>query len=142
MFTWLKLHLREYVEQDFCIEVKLQGSHRRDHGPDRDANGSSEEAAAHHAPSKQLTTRQTLEHYNIQEHDTVDLSLELHGGQGRQTLQKLPNTTTLRPPKESHPSDEHQKQESTYPNQQPWTPESSNSKKDTERLANKITKRS
>ena len=54
MFTWLKLHLREYVEQDLCIEVKLQGAHRRDHGPDRDENGSSEEAATHHAP-KQAT---------------------------------------------------------------------------------------
>ena len=30
--------------------------------------------------SKQLTTRQTLKNDNIQESDTIDLSLELHGG--------------------------------------------------------------
>ena len=30
--------------------------------------------------SKQLTTRQTLKYNNIEENDTIDQSLELHGG--------------------------------------------------------------
>ena len=33
--------------------------------------------------SKQLTTRQTLKHYNIPEHITIDVSHELHGGNRR-----------------------------------------------------------
>ena len=32
--------------------------------------------------SKQLTTQQALKHYNIQENDTIDLSLEFQGGTG------------------------------------------------------------
>ena len=47
-----KLHLHEDVEQDLRIEIQLQDAHRRDHGPDRDENGSSGEAAAHHAPKQ------------------------------------------------------------------------------------------
>ena len=30
--------------------------------------------------SQQLTTRETLQHYNIQQNDTIDSSLELHSG--------------------------------------------------------------
>ena len=54
--------------------------------------------------SKQLTTRQTLEHYNIQEHDTVDLSLELHDGTGTTDPTEIAKhndapTTEGKPPK-------------------------------------------
>ena len=61
--------------------------------------------------SKQLTTSQTLKDYNIHENDTIDLSLELHDGQGRQapqssqqwTQKKLQRTPTLRPPERKPP---------------------------------------
>ena len=83
-----KKHLREDVEQDLCVEVWLQDAHRRDHGPDRDENGSSEEATAHHAP------KQTTHDYNIQEHDTIALSLELHGGTGTTDPTEQPTADT------------------------------------------------
>ena len=50
----LTLHLREDLEQHLCIKVLHQDAYRRDHGPDRKENRSSEEAAAHRAP-KQTT---------------------------------------------------------------------------------------
>ena len=72
----------------------------------------------HH--SRRLATRRALRYHNIQEHDTIDQSLELQGGKGETqqsspqwTQKKLPHTHTIveqlkydmgRLVKQSHPS--------------------------------------
>ena len=48
--------------------------------------------------STQRTTRQALKYYNTQENDTIDLSIELKGGTGRQTQQSTPHWTQKKLP--------------------------------------------
>ena len=95
--------------------------------------------------SKHLTTQQALNYHNIQENDTIDLSLELQGGTGTTDPTEQPGTDTeesATQPKDRQSNDEHQKQESTYPNQQTWTPQSSNSNTRWKDWQGKITTRS
>ena len=54
---------------------------------------------------------------------------------------RLPRTTTLRPTKDRQANDEHQKQGSTYPNQQTWTQGSTNSKVTWKDRQSRITRR-
>ena len=65
--------------------------------------------------SKQLTTQETFNLFNIQESDPIDPQKWTRDNYNR------PNTTILRPPKRIQSNEEHQKQESAYPNQQTWT---------------------
>ena len=128
MFLWQNIQLHADLEQDLCIEMQLRDAdHRRDRGPDRGENGSSEEAAAR-CTSKQTTyvTKSTQSMQHPREVD-LDLSLELEGGTGTAdpTEQAAMNTEER---KESQ-NEEHWKLESTCPNQQTWTPWSSKSKR-------------
>ena len=40
--TWQNLHLHADLEQNLFIKIQFRDAYRRDHGPDRDGNGSSD----------------------------------------------------------------------------------------------------
>ena len=100
--------------------------------------------------STQRTTRQALKYYNTQENNTIDIITRAERWNRGDRPNRAPHighrrnchTTTLRPPSERQSHDVPQKQESTSPNQQTWTPQSSNSNTIWKDWQSKIAKRS
>ena len=85
------------VQEGTPSSTKGGMDHRRDHGPNNSRHDQHSSSMVEQGRHTQRSSQQG-------------------------TQKKLPHTMTLRSPQESHPSDEHQKQESTYANQQTWAP--------------------